>query len=255
MKLLETLGAELQKRFTFDELDLYLSAARLPDLAEGDRSNCYGSKRVYAKNRLALVSDAELLRLANDLDLGDLGAIERASITMDSLPPRNWKETTKFRLFISHISKHKKVATRLRDALNPFDIAGFVAHEDIHPTARWQAEIERALATMDALVAILTPGFRDSVWTNQEIGFALGRGVKIISLRMGEDPPGFISAEQAIPQQQRMAVDIAPIIVGLLSEDERTTMRMAEAKRRSSALGDAFDAELSTDRHAETQQP
>ena len=106
---------------------------------------------------------------------------------------------------------------------------------------RWQAEIERGLATMDAMVAILTPGFRDSVWTNQEIGFALGRGAKIISLRMGEDPPGFISAEQAIPQQQRMAVDIAPVIVGLLSDDERTTMRMAEAMRLNSVHGDVLD--------------
>lgn len=243
MKLLEALGAELQKRFTFDELDLYLSAARLADLAPGDRSNCYGSKRVYAKNRLAPVSDTELLRLASDLDLGGLEAIERASIATESLPPRNWKNTTKFRLFISHISKHKKVATRLRDALNPFAVAGFVAHEDIHPTARWQAEIERGLATMDALVAILTPGFRESVWTNQEIGFALGRGAKIISLRMGEDPPGFISAEQAIPQQQRMAVDIAPVIVGLLSDDERTTMRMAEARRLNSVRSDTLDGD------------
>lgn len=241
MKLLEKLGVELQKRFTFDELDLYLSAARLADLAAGDRNNCYGSKRVYAKNRLAPVNDTELLRLADDLDLGDLGTIERASISTESLPPLNWKNTTKFRLFISHISKHKKVATRLKDALDTFAVAGFVAHVDIHPTARWQTEIERGLATMDALVAILTPGFRDSVWTNQEIGFALGRGVKIISLRMGEDPPGFISAEQAIPQQQRMAEDIAPVIAQLLSNDERTTMRMAEAMRLNSVRGVAFD--------------
>ncbi|CAH0497048.1 toll/interleukin-1 receptor domain-containing protein [Novosphingobium sp. CECT 9465] len=238
MKLLEALGSELQRQFTFDELDLYLSAARLLEIAPGDRTNCYGSKRVYAKNRLASVSDAELLRLADDLDLGGLGAVERASIATESLPPRNWKDTPKFKLFISHISKHKNVATRLRDALKPLGVAGFVAHEDIHPTARWQAEIERGLATMDALIAILTPGFRDSVWTNQEIGFALGRGVKIISLRMGEDPPGFISTEQAIPQQQRMAVDIAPIIVGLLSDDERTTMRMVEAQRMNSSSGE-----------------
>lgn len=162
MKLLEALGGALQKQFTFDELDLYLSAARLANLAPGDRSNCYGSKRVYAKNRLASVSDAGLLRLADDLDLGGLAGIERASTAVDPLPPRNWKATTKFRLFISHISKHKKIATRLKDALDPFAVAGFVAHEDIHPTARWQAEIERGLATMDALVAILTPGFRDS---------------------------------------------------------------------------------------------
>jgi hypothetical protein len=46
---------------------------------------------------------------------------------------------------------------------------------------------------MDAFLAIHTPGFKDSFWTQQEIGFAVGRGVKIISFKMGEDPTGFIS--------------------------------------------------------------
>jgi hypothetical protein len=57
----------------------------------------------------------------------------------------------------------------------------------------WQDEVERALFTMDALFAVHTPGFSKSVWSQQEIGFALGRGVKVISFKMGENPTGFIS--------------------------------------------------------------
>jgi hypothetical protein len=51
---------------------------------------------------------------------------------------------------------------------------------NIPPTLEWHVEIERALYNMDAFLAIHTPGFKDSFWTQQEIGFAVGRGVKII---------------------------------------------------------------------------
>ena len=45
----------------------------------------------------------------------------------------------------------------------------------------------------------ITDGFFDSVWTNQEIGYALARGVPIVSIKMGtQDPIGFISKRQAI---------------------------------------------------------
>jgi hypothetical protein len=85
---------------------------------------------------------------------------------------------------------HKDEATRLKGCLAPYAINGFVAHEDIHPTLEWQTEIERALYAMDAFIAIHTPGFSASIWTQQEIGFAVARGVKIISFKMGEDPTG-----------------------------------------------------------------
>ena len=62
---------------------------------------------------------------------------------------------------------------------------------------------------MDAFIAIHTPGFSASFWTQQEVGFAVGRGVKIISLRMGEDPTGFISKHQALARRQRTAEEIA----------------------------------------------
>ena len=60
----------------------------------------------------------------------------------------------------------------------------FVAHVDIHPTKEWQDEIESALSSMDGFVALLTDKFHESDWTDQEVGFALARGVPIIAVRL-----------------------------------------------------------------------
>ena len=60
---------------------------------------------------------------------------------------------------------------KLKDALKAYHISSFVAHEDIMPTLPWQIEIERALNTMDAMLAIHTKGFSESSWTQQEIGW------------------------------------------------------------------------------------
>ena len=75
-----------------------------------------------------------------------------------------------FRLFVSHASQKRASAHRLKEALAPFQIAAFVAHDDIEPTKEWQAEIETALRTMDALVAIISPEFVLSKWCDQEVG-------------------------------------------------------------------------------------
>jgi hypothetical protein len=120
-------------------------------------------------------------------------------------------------------------ATRLRECLKPYHISGFVAHQDIAPTDLWQTEIERALYSMDAFFAFLTPGFSKSFWTQQEIGFAVARGVRIISFKMGEDPTGFISKHQALPRLQRTAEQIAEEVNALLLEDQLTAARLRQA--------------------------
>jgi hypothetical protein len=84
---------------------------------------------------------------------------------------------------------------------------------------------------MDAFLAIHTKGFSASFWTQQEIGFAVGRGAKIISLKMGEDPTGFISKHQALPRGTRTAEEIAKEIDAILSNDNRTAERLAAAQK------------------------
>jgi hypothetical protein len=103
-----------------------------------------------------------------------------------------------YRVFLSHKNEDKKEAVVLKEKLKLFGISGFVAHQDIEPTQEWQDEIENALFSMDAFVALMTEGFHDSDWTDQEVGVAFARGIPIISIKLGKDPYGFIGKFQAL---------------------------------------------------------
>ncbi|MCA9408681.1 MAG: TIR domain-containing protein, partial [Candidatus Omnitrophica bacterium] len=76
------------------------------------------------------------------------------------------------RLFLSHKVECKKQVEQLKETLKKYGISSFVAHTSIRPTKEWLNEIENALLTMDAFAAFLTDNFRDSEWTDQEVGFA-----------------------------------------------------------------------------------
>jgi len=103
-----------------------------------------------------------------------------------------------YRVFLSHKAEVKRDTGKLKEKLEPFGISSFVAHVDIHPTKEWQDEIENALTSMDAFVALLTEKFHESHWTDQEVGYALGRGVPLIAVKLGRDPYGFIGKFQAL---------------------------------------------------------
>jgi hypothetical protein len=123
--------------------------------------------------------------------------ITHKMIIPDPVANRIWEKDC-FRVFLSHKMEVKKETSELKDRLKLFGISCFVAHEDIHPTKEWQDEIENALHTMDSFVALLTDGFHDSLWTDQEVGLAFGRGVPIISVKLGQNPYGFIGKFQAL---------------------------------------------------------
>jgi len=139
-----------------------------------------------------------------------------------------------FRIFLSHKSEVKKRASELKGQLKDLGVAGFVAHEDIRPTREWQSEIENALYSMDVLVSLMTEKFHESDWTDQELGFAFGRGVPVICVRLGRDPYGFIGKFQALS----CTWDAAPKeIVKLLVKHER----MLESYIRSVGSCYSFD--------------
>jgi hypothetical protein len=221
LALLDGIASTLSNRYDWDDIIRYLNHY---DVRADDPQN-YSSQSEYVKSHLHSSSANVLVEIAEDLEL-QLPASRRESL----VPPKNWPDDKTFRLFISHLSKDKRHATRLRDCLVPLHISGFVAHQDIQPTLEWQREIERALNAMDAFVSIHTAGFSQSVWTQQEIGFAVARGVKIISLKFDEDPTGFISRQQALPRLNKTAEEIARELSGLLASDPLTIDRMASVK-------------------------
>jgi hypothetical protein len=90
----------------------------------------------------------------------------------------------------------------------------------------WQHEIEKGLATMEVMLTLITTDFHDNVWTNQEIGYALGNSIPIIALKLGnKDPAGFIAERQALkadPEHPELAAeDIQKIIAEKLGQRAR----------------------------------
>lgn len=222
MKVSERLGLnrqianELNRRFDWTEIQIFLNAFGL----KTDISGQWGTDEDYYRSILSAAPLSTLAEIVEDLGLPAFS---------DAAPlrqmPKIWAEDDKVRVFISHLSKEKTKATRLRDCLANYNMNAFVAHEDIEPTLEWQVQIERALTNCELFVSLHTPEFAKSHWTQQEIGYAVGRGVKIIAVRMGEDPIGFIQKNQALSRGEKTADQLSEEIAKLAAEDERLKVR------------------------------
>lgn len=129
-----------------------------------------------------------------------------------------WKKGM-VRLFISHRDGHKARANELAEALEQYGISSFVAHDSIQPMTIWQTEIVKGLESMEILLAFVTDDLHESIWTNQEIGFALGRNVPIVSLKLQDrDPSGFIAKQQALKCRYDEVAAAAPKIYKVLAD-------------------------------------
>ena len=146
----------------------------------------------------------------------------------DGYPPNWFTEDNRggktYLIFLSHKADVKEKVQELKKGLERYGVTAFVAHSDIQPTNDWQNTILDVLGRMDAFVALLTEGFRDSDWTSQEIGYAVARKVPIISVRLGTDPYGFIAREQALacswedaPQEIiKLLINRSPVLDGFI---------------------------------------
>lgn len=184
-------------------IDLILDEYNAPRHSYDD----FDSKREYIKYKISEFSGNELLEILDYL-------IKRKNVQQ---LPSFW-DNDNLKVFISHLSKDKIKASRLSDELNKYNISSFVAHEDIEPNEEWLKCIEQALMTMDVLIALVTEEFDKSKWTAQEIGFALGRNIPVISIKNGMDPFGFFGQKQAIPGTGRKVSEITKDIITILEK-------------------------------------
>jgi hypothetical protein len=140
-------------------------------------------------------------------------APHRGRVVTPDVSLRIWGESG-YRVFLSHKHEVREDTALLKSQLYKLGIAAFVAHEDIEPNRPWQDEIENALASMDAFVALMTTEFHDSKWTDQEVGYAYARRVPLIAVRLGSDPYGFIGRFQALRTEWNSAsTEIARLLV------------------------------------------
>ncbi|OYU29623.1 MAG: hypothetical protein CFE39_17740 [Comamonadaceae bacterium PBBC2] len=86
----------------------------------------------------------------------------------------------------------------------------------IEASREWRDEVEAGLETMEVLVAVVEPGFKESDWCAQEVGYALGRKVDVIPLRAGLDPFGFFGKFQGVQIKGRLPEQVAKDITQIL---------------------------------------
>lgn len=216
IELLESIGLELQSRMTFADIDTYFKSHGVP--TQNDYP--HNSKRSYSKDMLAQVDDDLVLKIAAELGIQ---GVPEPTIALKEVS--FWK-AGHFRLFLSHLSSFKRQTAHLQTALKKYAISSFVAHEDIEPTKEWQDEIEAALQTMDALAAILMPGFKESNWCDQEVGVAVGQGILVVPIRKGIDPYGFIGKYQGIQAQGKTIGEVAEEIFNTLVKSPKTRSKI-----------------------------
>lgn len=149
------------------------------------------------------------------------------------------------RFFLSHRVEFKKEAEALKLILKQYGISCFVSHTSIKPTQEWRKEIERALWSMDVFGALLTDNFRDSEWTDQEVGFALCRRVPVIPISInGNDPHGFMGKNQKLPASfddiQQMAKDIFSIVM----ENPIIGDKLRDLTMHAFIKSDSFDSSI-----------
>jgi hypothetical protein len=156
-----------------------------------------------------------ILKIADDLELD---YIEKSSKTQKTT---FWKQGY-FKLFISHLAKHKEKVVHIKNNLEIYGISSFIAHEDVKPSREWQNEIEKALHTMDALTAILMDGFKESMWCDQEVGFAVGKEVLIIPVKKDLDPYGFIAKYQFIQGDGKNIPEVSKEIFNTIVNNDKT---------------------------------
>lgn len=151
-----------------------------------------------------------------------------------------WKPNH-LRLFLSHSSRRALQVTQIKTELLEFGIDAFVAHEDIEPTTDWLNEIRRSLNTCHALAAILCDDFKTSMYCDQEIGFALQRGILVIPVRVALDPYGFMAPLQGVAAFKMKPAEIALEIRKLVSNHPTTKDAAVAAERVALAnLVDGF---------------
>lgn len=170
------------------------------------------AKMIYSHNKMPSINDEDMSRI--------------------------WKNPDNIKVFISHRDADKIEASRIQSLLSKYNISSFVAHEDIEGTEEWIKEILRALQSMDIFTTYMTKNFFDSNWTNQEIGFALGRNVPVIPIKNHINPEGFISILQAKPySSENFCIDFISLL--LKQKDIHTGLKEKTIDCIISALAEA----------------
>lgn len=158
----------------------------------------------------------------------------------------------RLKAFVSHNDDDRGLAIAVREALAIWGIECFLAHADIPGGVDFEERIYREVRSSHLFIPVVTPIYRQSVWTDQEIGIALGCEKPILPASDGHTPPhGFIRSINARPigaDRQAFAEDLATAIRAMRGElperfgdslilELKTAERFDRADKLAGAIG------------------
>jgi hypothetical protein len=238
--MIQRIGASLRYD-DLPDLNLTLDTFGIPP-AEAPSYDSDYEKYVYVLRRIAKASDPVAVGIHAHLYPDAENELGKVAVKLSTAGPWKYNE---FKLFLTHTDANKVLAGKIRTRLSDYGIDTYVAHDNIKPTTEWQEEIEAALRTCNALAALLTPDFIESMWCDQEVGTVFGLGRCIIGVKQGALPHGFIGKYQAVNGDDSAYASwvIAERIVDALWVNAQTRPLMsrpaAVAYTQSTSFGDA----------------
>ena len=205
--------------------------------------NYDGGSKGYILKKIKAGDDADLIDLAKHLGLPlPVSAVEvgGAVIPSQGQAEQTADQSKTFRIFISHLSTHQSYAGQVQKAFESYGLSSFVAHKDVEATEEWREVIDLELRSCDALVALMHPDFHESDWTDQEIGYVMGRRKPAIAVNFGQAPYGFIGKFQALYGGDKSATQIVDALIPKLIAHPDTKVAMCRAIVRKFADSGSF---------------
>ncbi len=208
----------------FDEVNSFLTSIRVPEARNVSR---YANRTDILEARIQGIEIDELIRIAQeelDIDISHLTSQPTKPATPKPTKPKN--DTSLVKAFISHSTKDKKFANKIRRIFKKYGIIAFVSGEDIKGGEVWRKRIRKEINEMHAFIAMHTDDFSESLWCQQETGLALAREkeVEIIPINFNKEDPrkSFLEEFQYIKRGQKNVETIAKEILDRLKTSDKT---------------------------------
>ncbi|MCP4583280.1 MAG: toll/interleukin-1 receptor domain-containing protein [candidate division Zixibacteria bacterium] len=120
------------------------------------------------------------------------------------------------KVFMSYSNTDKSLVGKIKQHLEEANLSVFVAHDDIEISEEWEDRILKELRDCHVFIALLTPNFRPSEWTDQEVGSAIA-GNKLIIPLIDDKIHGFLKRKQGLNIKDKTPKLIANEITEFIS--------------------------------------
>jgi hypothetical protein len=190
----------------------------------------------------------------NDTDLLEMYAVVAGEKWVDANFEHQVDETTwpggYVRAFIPHASSQQEHAQSISQDLRAIGVTGFVAHTEVRVTKPWREQIENALRTADVFIGLCDQDFLASTWCQQEVGWALGRSLPTLILRLAGAPQGFLAHTQwpAGTSGKGTSTSISHITQWIMNQEQFGSSLAEGLFARLADAANYFDAEAAAKR-------